>query len=43
MSNRGELPPDGSLFCFLPMRMQDGEGSQVRAVGVTFSPRPDGL
>jgi kynurenine formamidase len=36
LTNLGELPPDGFLFCCLPLRIQDGEGSPVRAVGLIF-------
>jgi kynurenine formamidase len=36
LTNLGELPPDGFLFCCLPMRIRDGEGSPVRAVGITL-------
>ncbi len=36
LTNIGELPSEGFIFCCLPLRLKDGEGSPVRAVGMTF-------
>lgn len=35
LCNLGELPPEGFLFCCLPLRIRDGEGSPVRAIALT--------
>lgn len=32
----GELPPEGFIFACLPLKIMDGDGSPVRAVGITF-------
>ncbi|WP_319541457.1 cyclase family protein [uncultured Pseudodesulfovibrio sp.] len=36
LTNIGELPSEGFIFCCMPLRLKDGEGSPVRAVGMTF-------
>ncbi|MCJ2165965.1 MULTISPECIES: cyclase family protein [unclassified Pseudodesulfovibrio] len=36
LTNIGELPSEGFVFCCLPLRIMDGEASPVRAVGITF-------
>ena len=34
--NAGELPSEGFIFSCLPLRLRDGDGCPVRAVGMTF-------
>jgi len=36
LCNLGELPPQDFLFSCLPLRVADGDGCPVRAVGITF-------
>ncbi|MBI9078491.1 MAG: cyclase family protein [Pseudodesulfovibrio sp.] len=36
LCNLNELPPEDFLFCCLPLKIRDGDGSPVRAVGITF-------
>lgn len=36
LRNLGELPPEGFVFCCLPLRIRDGEGSPVRATALVF-------
>ncbi|NDV20623.1 cyclase family protein [Pseudodesulfovibrio sp. JC047] len=36
LTNIGELPTEGFIFSCLPLRIKDGEGSPVRAVGMTL-------
>ncbi|MUM77253.1 cyclase family protein [Pseudodesulfovibrio sp. F-1] len=36
LQNLGELPPEGFLFCCLPLRIRNGEGSPVRATALVF-------
>ena len=35
LCNLGALPPEGFIFCCLPLRIRDGEGSPVRATALT--------
>jgi kynurenine formamidase len=35
LCNLGELPPEGFIFCCLPLRLRDGEASPVRAIALT--------
>ncbi|BCS88992.1 cyclase family protein [Pseudodesulfovibrio sediminis] len=36
LTNLAELPAEGFIFSCLPLRIMDGEGSPVRAVGLTL-------
>lgn len=36
LCNLSELPEEGFIFSCLPLRIKDGEGCPVRAVGMTF-------
>ena len=36
LTNLGDLPPQDFVFSCLPLRLMDGDGSPVRAVGMTF-------
>lgn len=36
LTNLAELPPEGFVFCCQPLPIRDGDGSPVRAVGLTF-------
>ncbi len=36
LRNLGELPPQGFVFCCLPLRIRDGDGCPVRATALVF-------
>jgi arylformamidase len=37
LDHLGKLPADGFLFCCFPLKIMDGDGSPVRAVGIVMS------
>jgi len=37
LTNLGDLPENGFLFCCFPLKIKDGDGSPVRAVGIILS------
>ena len=37
LTNLGALPEDEFLFCCFPLKIRDGDGSPVRAVGIVMS------
>jgi arylformamidase len=36
LTNLENLPAEGFIFCCFPLRIKEGDGSPVRAVGITF-------